>query len=466
MTAAEHPCGQTLAIDATFRERRARARAQEVARTTVQTADGGDRWVIHSAGNEETLPGSVVRSEGDAATQDPAVDEAYEWTRQVWDLYEQQFGRRSFDGAGATVSVTVHYGQNYDNAFWDGEQLVFGDGDGEIFERFTKPADVLAHEFSHGVVQYTSAFTYNGQPGALNESVADVFASLSIQHAASQTSDQASWLIGEGLFKPGINAKALRSMLEPGTAYDDERLGKDPQVGSMADYIDTTEDNGGVHLNSGIPNRAFALAATSIGGHSWERAGRVWYEALVSSEVNAQTDFTGFAEATVAAATRLFPDEEIANQVRGAWVEVGVLQGSAPADLSGSEPTAPSGSPDVPAPGPAEPDPGGSSAGEAGAPQKVAVRRSGGFTGQVRSGEIELGDDERADEVRRLLRRVDLRQVSSSPGRPDRFVYTVEIGDRSVTLGEQDLPPDLQRVVQIVLGAGGSGLAPGGRDLG
>ena len=126
------------------------------------------------------------------------------WSQQVWDLYEQQFGRVSFDGAGSTVTVTVHYGQDYDNAFWDGEQLVFGDGDGEIFERFTKPADVLAHEFSHGVVQYTSAFTYNGQSGALNESIADVFAAMSIQHAAGQTADQASWLIGEGLFKPDV----------------------------------------------------------------------------------------------------------------------------------------------------------------------------------------------------------------------------------------------------------------------
>ena len=464
MAAAEHPCGQTLAIDAAFRERRAQAAAQEpTARATAQ-ADEGDRWVIHSAGNEETLPGTVVRSEGDAATDDPAVNEAYAWTQQVWDLYEQQFDRRSYDGAGTTVTVTVHYGQNYDNAFWDGEQLVFGDGDGEIFERFTKPADVLAHEFSHGVVQYTSAFVYSGQPGALNESIADVFASMSVQHAAGQTADQATWLIGEGLFKPGINAKALRSMLEPGTAYDDERLGKDPQVGSMDDYIDTSEDNGGVHLNSGIPNRAFALAALAIGGHSWERTGRVWYEALTSAEVGAQTHFTGFAEATVAAAGRLFPDEEVPNQVRAAWIEVGVLQGSAPVDVVDAGPTGAPEAPDAPEPG--DPGSGRSPAEGAETPQKVAVRRSGGFAGQVRSAEIELGDDERADEVRRLLRRVDLRQVSSGSAHPDRFVYTVEIGDQSVTVGERDLPPDLQRVVQIVLGTGGPDLTRGSRDLG
>ena len=329
--AAGEPSGHTLRIDAAFRERREQASAEPSSRATAAAQDT-DRWVIHSAGNEETLPGAVVRAEGDPASDDASVDEAYAWSQQVWDLYEQQFGRVSFDGAGSTVTVTVHYAQDYDNAFWDGEQLVFGDGDGEIFERFTKPADVLAHEFSHGVVQYTSAFTYNGQSGALNESIADVFAAMSVQHAAGQTADQASWLIGEGLFKPDVRATALRSMLEPGTAYDDPRLGKDPQVGSMADYVDTTEDNGGVHLNSGIPNRAFALAARSVGGHSWEQTGKVWYAALTSSSVGASTDFREFADATVAAATQLFADTEVPDQVRAAWVEVGVLDGSVPVD--------------------------------------------------------------------------------------------------------------------------------------
>jgi hypothetical protein len=478
VAAAEHPCGHTLLLDAAFRERRQQATTAQLptARAAAPPAVDADRWVIHSAGNEETLPGVAVRSDGDPASDDPAVDEAYAWSQQVWELYEQQFDRRSFDGSGSTVIVTVHYSQNYDNAFWDGEQLVFGDGDGEVFERFTKPADVLAHEFSHGVVQHTSAFTYSGQSGALNESVADVFASMSIQHAAGQTADQASWLIGEGLFKPDINATALRSMREPGTAYDDPRLGKDPQVGSMADYVDTTDDNGGVHINSGIPNRAFALAATAVGGHSWEQTGRVWYEALTSDEVGASTQFVEFAEATVSAAGRLFPDTAVPDQVRTAWVEVGVLQGSVPADVADSAPAAASartGAPDdrssdqAPAspPGPPAGVPAGAP-GLAAAPEKVAVRRSGGFTGQVRSAEIELGDDERADELRRLLRRVDLQQVSTGQSAPDRFVYTVEVGDQSITVGEGDLPPDLQRVVQIVLGTGGADLPGSGHDLG
>ena len=463
IAAAEQPGGHTLRIDAAFRERREQASVEPPSRATAAAQDT-DRWVIHSAGNEETLPGAVVRAEGDPASDDASVDEAYVWSQQVWDLYEQQFARVSFDGAGSTVMVTVHYARDYDNAFWDGEQLVFGDGDGEIFERFTKPADVLAHEFSHGVVQYTSAFTYNGQSGALNESIADVFAAMSVQHAAGQTADQASWLIGEGLFKPDVRATALRSMLEPGTAYDDPRLGKDPQVGSMADYVDTTEDNGGVHLNSGIPNRAFALAARRVGGHSWEQTGKVWYAALTSDQVGASTDFREFADATVAAATQLFADTAVPDQVRAAWVEVGVLDGSLPVDVVGpnTSPAPPSES-DRESPyeggsiGAGAEHSGGDQPAEAPpeTPQMVAVRRSGGFTGQVRSAQLELGTDPQGEEVRRLLRRVDLQQVTTSESVPDRFVYTVEIGEQSVTVGEGDLTPDLQRVVQIVLGSGG-----------
>ncbi len=474
VAAGEHPGGHTLRIDAGFRVRREQASVEPSAQPAA-AAPETDRWVIHSAGNEETLPGAVVRAEGDPASDDAAVDEAYAGSQQVWDLYERQFARLSFDGAGSTVTVTVHYGQDYDNAFWDGEQLVFGDGDGEIFERFTKPADVLAHEFSHGVVQYTSAFTYNGQPGALNESIADVFAAMSIQHAAGQTADQASWLIGEGLFKPDIKATALRSMLEPGTAYDDPRLGKDPQVGSMDDYVDTTEDNGGVHLNSGIPNRAFALAATSVGGHSWEQTGKVWYAALTSEGVGASTDFREFADATVAAASQLFAGTAVPDQVRAAWVQVGVLEGTAPVEVVDPSPTPASPSdPELESPyeaGSVGGDPESSGRDRpaettAESPQMVAVRRSGGFTGQVRSAQIELGTDPQGEEVRRLLRRVDLQQVTTSDSLPDRFVYTVEIGEQSVTVGERDLTPDLQRVVQIVLGSGGPDRSGSGTDLG
>src|SRR5262249_38795731 len=149
----------------------------------------------------------------------------------------------------------------------------------------------------------------SGQPGALNEHMSDVFGTLVKQHQLGQTADQADWLIGAGLFAPGVKGKALRSMKEPGTAYDDPRLGKDPQPANMKDYVDTQEDNGGVHINSGIPNHAFCLAALSIGGNAWEKAGAVWYRALTSALDRNAT----FADA--AAATEEIAGHDFGNDV-------------------------------------------------------------------------------------------------------------------------------------------------------
>jgi len=129
------------------------------------------------------------------------------------------------------LAGTVHYGHEYQNAFWNGEQMVFGDG--EIFNRFTIAIDVVAHELSHGVTETEVGLIYFGQSGALNESLSDVFGALVKQYQKQQTADQADWLIGEGLLAEGVNGKGLRSMTQPGTAYDDPLLGKDPQPGHM-----------------------------------------------------------------------------------------------------------------------------------------------------------------------------------------------------------------------------------------
>jgi len=200
----------------------------------------------------------------------------------------------------------------------------------------------------------------------------------------------------------------------------------------MADYVQTEEDNGGVHLNSGIPNRAFALAARKVGGRSWQQTGQVWYDAMTSGEVTTQTDFAGFARATVASADRLFPgDSRVATHVRAAWEEVGVLT----ADETADSVTA--------APGPA---------------RRVAVRRSGGFANVVRAGELDLDSDPHGPEVRELLTRLDLQSLATSTAGPDRFVYTLEFGPDRVTVLERDLTPELHRVVQLVLGSRGDAL--------
>lgn len=280
---------------------------------------------IKDAGNREELPGTTVRAEGAPATGDKVADQAYDWLGATFDFFEAAYRRNSIDGAGLRMVSTVHYGEKYDNAFWNGEQMVYGDGDGVVFNAFTGPLDVTGHELAHGVTQYTANLEYYGQSGALNESVSDVFGSLIKQWHLGQTADQADWLIGQGLLAEGVQGVALRSMKEPGTAYDDPRLGKDPQPAHMDDYVDTYRDNGGVHINSGIPNRAFYLAATAIGGNAWEKTGRVWYDTLTGGALAADIDFAGFAAVTVQAAARRYgADAAETKAVDRAWSGVGV----------------------------------------------------------------------------------------------------------------------------------------------
>lgn len=278
---------------------------------------------IFDAQNTERLPGLIVRGEDDPPVADTAVNEAFDGLGATFHLLLDAFDRDSLDGAGAPLNATVHYGEDYDNAFWDGSRMVFGDGDGEVFTGFTRSVSVIGHELGHGVIQSAAGLVYQGQSGALNESIADVLGVLTEQHLLDQTADEATWLVGAGIFTDAVQGRALRSMIEPGTAYDDDELGRDPQPAHMQDYVRTTEDNGGVHINSGIPNRAFALAATTIGGRAWEVAGRVWYRTLTGG-LSSSAGFAEFAERTVTTATEMGADVESA--VRDAWIAVGVIE--------------------------------------------------------------------------------------------------------------------------------------------
>jgi Zn-dependent metalloprotease len=263
------------------------------------------------------------------------VDEAYDGFGATFDLYLEEYERCSLDDRGMPLIGTVHYGRSYDNAFFDGQQMAFGDGDEDdpnlpaserLWNRFTIAIDVIGHELSHGVVDRTAGLVYRGQSGALNEHIADTFGSLVKQKKLGQEAADADWLIGEGLFTANVNGKALRSMKEPGSAYDDPVLGKDPQPGHMSEYVRTWQDNGGVHINSGIPNKAFFLAATSIGGFAWESAGRIWYEALISPTLSPRATFRQFARETIMAARDLFgPNSAEQQAVSEAWDEVGVM---------------------------------------------------------------------------------------------------------------------------------------------
>ena len=185
--------------------------------------------------------------------------------------------------------------------------------------------DIIGHELAHGVTEDEAGLIYFQQSGALNESMSDVFGSLVKQYSLRQTADRADWLIGAGLFTEAVQGDALRSMKAPGTAYDDPVLGKDPQPAHMDDYVKTMADNGGVHINSGIPNHAFYSVATQLGGYAWERAGLIWYEALRDSGLRSNTGFRRFARLTASVAERLFGRGSTEHEaVRTAWREVGL----------------------------------------------------------------------------------------------------------------------------------------------
>jgi Zn-dependent metalloprotease len=321
---------ETMSVDQSLRAARLQNLAQKAAArrradTLALPMGGQPRRTIYSAGNGEDLPGTIVRAEGASATGDPAVDEAYDGLGATYDLFWDVYERNSIDDEGLPLDGIVHYGKNYDNAFWDGRRMIFGDGDGELFNRFTIAVDVIGHELSHGLTEDEAQLYYWQQPGALNESVSDVYGSLVKQSILKQTADKADWLIGAGLLTSKVKGMALRSMAAPGTAYDDPVLGKDPQPGHMRDYVQTVSDNGGVHINSGIPNHAFYQVATKLGGYAWERAGRIWYETLRDPRLRPTAQFRTFARITLTNARRLYgdgSDEQAA--VKEGWAKVGI----------------------------------------------------------------------------------------------------------------------------------------------
>ncbi|MDL1940754.1 peptidase M4 family protein [Chloroflexi bacterium CFX2] len=328
---------RTLTASESLRAKRS-AIGGRIAASLAGAIVGGKERTIFDAKNGSNLPGIKVRGEGDPASPDPAVNEAYDGSGITYDLFLNAFGRNSIDNNGLKLNSTVHYQKGYDNAFWDGEQMVYGDGDEDLppaerlFNRFTKALDVIGHELTHGVTQYEANLNYYAQPGALNESMSDVFGSLVKQYQRMQTADQADWIIGEGLFTENVKGVGIRSMKAPGTAYDDPVLGKDPQPAHMKDYVNTIEDNGGVHINSGIPNHAFYIAARELGGYAWEKAGAIWYKAL-ADKLHAASSFADAANLTVQAAAELFGSGSLEEQaVKTGWAQVGISVGAPPAN--------------------------------------------------------------------------------------------------------------------------------------
>ena len=273
----------------------------------------------------DLLPGKLVRSEGDEPTNDPAVDEAYDHAGYTYDFYKEIFDRDSLNDSGLTLISSVHLSNNYNNAFWNGNQMAYGDGDGVVFERFTKSIDVVGHELTHGVVDFTSRLVYQDEPGALNEHFADVFGTLIKQWVNNQNVEEADWLVGNDIIIPAPTRRAIRDMKNPGTAYinDPDLNGTDPQPDHISKKYTGEGDNGGVHINSGIPNKAFCETAIAIGGYAWEKAGKIWYEAMLQLTPN--SNFARMVTITKNVALALYGKEsEEYNSVVHGWEAVGL----------------------------------------------------------------------------------------------------------------------------------------------
>lgn len=337
---------KNFAIDTLKKSAQMRGQRQALADFSAATfrvaAVGGKERIVYDARNGSSLPGTIVRREGEPAVADVGVNEAYDGSGVTYDLYQNVYQRNSIDANGMRLDSTVHYQRGYDNAFWNGEQMVYGDGDEDqpvgdrIFNRFTIAIDVIGHELTHGVTQFEAKLTYALQPGALNESMSDVFGSLVKQYSLNQTAAQADWIIGAGLLTSNVNGVGIRSMKAPGTAYDDPVLGKDPQPAHMRDYVNTVSDNGGVHINSGIPNHAFYVTAMELGGSAWEKAGKIWYVTL-KDKLGANSNFQNCANLTFQVAGELYGAGSIEQQaVTKGWAEVGLAT-----DGGGTPPTPP-----------------------------------------------------------------------------------------------------------------------------
>jgi Zn-dependent metalloprotease len=296
-------------------------RGHRTARSMVMltNAAGEKRRTVYDCHRTQKTPpkGTLVRGEGDPASSDSSVNQAYDSAGTTYDFYSEILGRNSVDDKGMRLDSFVHFGNKFNNAFWDGAEMVYGDGDNKTFVGFTGAIDVIAHELTHGVTQFSTpgGLDYVDQSGALNESISDVFGSVVKQWSLKQTVDQADWLIGAGIMAPKA-WKALRSMKDPGNKA--VTWPGDDQPSTMDDYV----DGGDVHTNSGIPNHAFYLAAMALGGNSWDVAGKIWYRALPLLKPN--STFADAANVTISVAAMMGKNQKSA--VAMAWSKVKVVK--------------------------------------------------------------------------------------------------------------------------------------------
>ncbi len=290
---------------------------------------------VYDAESQQSLPGKlVITAQGDpidkihykqkGTTRDDSVTQALSNALNVFLFYLHQYKHNSIDGKGMAINSSVHFGVKYENAFWNGSEMVYGDGSA-LFKAFVNFLDVVGHELTHGVTG--NRLEYEGEAGALNEHFSDVMGYLVYMYVNKLNAESAPWLLADGILQYDGKNYPLRSFKAPGTAYDIPDLGKDPQPAKYGDLYQDTDDNGGVHINSGIPNHAFYLFATALGGNPWEKAGLIWFTTMMTPRAfKPNASMKDFAQATIKTADTLFKeDQKVRDEIRRAWKKVEVV---------------------------------------------------------------------------------------------------------------------------------------------
>lgn len=272
---------------------------------------------VYDARHTQSLPGLPVSSP--SRSKDVTARRAYAETTQVAKFYKTVFGRNSVDNQGQTLMSSVHYGKDYNNAMWNGSQMVYGDGDGQLFIDFTTGNDVIGHELTHGVTQHSLQLGYSGDAGGLNESLSDCFGSMFRQWQAKQAVTEADWLIGSDILGPAARARGytcLRNMANPA---DKKALAAQPTLYSQL------HPGMDPHYTSGPPNLAFATACLAAGGNSWTTVGQVWYAVLSASGAHPAMKMPDFAARTRQVAAQKFgAGSKVQAAVDAGWKKVGL----------------------------------------------------------------------------------------------------------------------------------------------
>ena len=272
---------------------------------------------VYDCKHSQTLPGTPITNP--KASKDATIKRTFSETTQVAQFYKKVFNRNSIDDAGMTMMSSVHFGVNFNNAMWNGSQMLYGDGDGKLFVDFTKGNDVIGHELTHGVTQNSLQLAYQNDAGGLNESVSDCFGSMFRQWQANQDAAAADWLIGKDIMGPTAQARGFTCLRNMANPADTKALAPQPtKYSQITPGMDP-------HYSSGPPNLAFCVACKTIGGRSWETIGQVWYGVLTGSGAHPNMTMPEFAARTRQVAAQKFgANPKVAAAVDTGWKQVGL----------------------------------------------------------------------------------------------------------------------------------------------